>query len=59
MADIDAQLLTGEEVIFQTKKHWFAPVADSKWDLHGHFCRTSSPISASAWMRAGPGLTKA
>jgi len=33
MADIDTQLLTGEEVIFQTKKHWFAPVADSKWAI--------------------------
>ena len=33
MADIDAQLLTGEEVQFQTKKHWFAPLADSKWAI--------------------------
>lgn len=29
MADIDAKLLTGEEVVFQTKKHWFAPLSDS------------------------------
>jgi len=25
----DPQLMTGEEIVFQTKKHWFAPVADS------------------------------
>jgi uncharacterized membrane protein YdbT with pleckstrin-like domain len=33
MADIDAKLLTGEEVVFQTKKHWFAPLSDSIWAI--------------------------
>ena len=31
MSDIDERLLTGEEVILKTAKHWFAPAADSKW----------------------------
>lgn len=29
MSDIGSKLMTGEEVVFQTKKHWAAPVADS------------------------------
>src|SRR6188472_2063987 len=31
VSDIDERLLTGEEVILKTAKHWFAPAADSKW----------------------------
>ena len=31
VSDTDARLLTGEEVIYGTAKHWFAPAADSKW----------------------------
>jgi uncharacterized membrane protein YdbT with pleckstrin-like domain len=33
MTEIDARLISGEEVILETKKHWFAPVADSKWAI--------------------------
>ena len=29
MEDNDPQLMSGEKIVFQTKKHWFAPVADS------------------------------
>ena len=29
MDDSDPRLLTGEQVVFTTKKHWFAPVGDS------------------------------
>ena len=29
MEQNDAQLMSGETIVFQTKKHWFAPVADS------------------------------
>ncbi len=29
MDETDPQLLSGEHVVFTTKKHWFAPVADS------------------------------
>jgi uncharacterized membrane protein YdbT with pleckstrin-like domain len=29
MDDTDPRMLTGEHLVFETKKHWFAPVADS------------------------------
>ena len=29
MEQNDPRLMSGEKIIFQTKKHWFAPVADS------------------------------
>jgi uncharacterized membrane protein YdbT with pleckstrin-like domain len=31
MNDPGTQLLSGEEVVFATRKHWAAPVADSRW----------------------------
>jgi hypothetical protein len=27
--ELDRNLLTGEEIVFQTRKHWFAPIRDS------------------------------
>jgi uncharacterized membrane protein YdbT with pleckstrin-like domain len=33
VADISAKLLTGEEVVFKTDKHWLSPLADSKWAI--------------------------
>ena len=33
MADLDDRLISGEEVVFSTSKHWFALVADSKWAI--------------------------
>jgi uncharacterized membrane protein YdbT with pleckstrin-like domain len=32
-ADLDAKLISGEEVVFATRKHWMAPVADSRWAI--------------------------
>jgi uncharacterized membrane protein YdbT with pleckstrin-like domain len=33
VADLDDRLISGEEVVFSTAKHWFALVADSKWAI--------------------------
>ena len=33
MSDIDSKLISGEEVVFKTTKHWMAPLADSKWAI--------------------------
>ena len=33
VADLDDRLISGEEVVFSTSKHWFALVADSKWAI--------------------------
>lgn len=33
MGDLDDRLITGEQVVFSTAKHWFALVADSKWAI--------------------------
>ncbi len=29
--DVEQSLVTGEKVVFETSKHWIAPLADSKW----------------------------
>jgi len=33
MSDLDERLISGENVVFSTAKHWFAVVADSKWAI--------------------------
>jgi uncharacterized membrane protein YdbT with pleckstrin-like domain len=33
MPDVDERLITGEEVVRRTAKHWLAPIADSKWAI--------------------------
>jgi hypothetical protein len=33
MSDHGLQLLSGEEIVYTTRKHWAAPVADSVWAL--------------------------
>jgi hypothetical protein len=33
MDDIDTRLISGEEVVFRTTKHWMAPLADSTWAI--------------------------
>ncbi len=33
MADLEDQLISGEKVVLSTGKHWWAPVADSKWAI--------------------------
>jgi hypothetical protein len=33
MSEIDEGLISGERVVTRTAKHWFAPVADSKWAI--------------------------
>ena len=33
MGDIEASLITGEQVVRKTRKHWFAPLSDSKWAI--------------------------
>jgi uncharacterized membrane protein YdbT with pleckstrin-like domain len=33
MPDIDERLISGEEVVQRTVKHWLAPIADSKWAI--------------------------
>jgi uncharacterized membrane protein YdbT with pleckstrin-like domain len=33
MADLDGRLITGENVVRTTSKHWIAPLGDSKWAI--------------------------
>ena len=33
MGGIEASLISGEAVVRNTRKHWFAPLADSKWAI--------------------------
>ena len=33
MSEIDEGLISGEQVVTRTAKHWFAPIADSKWAI--------------------------
>jgi uncharacterized membrane protein YdbT with pleckstrin-like domain len=33
MSEIDEGLISGEQVVTRTAKHWFAPLADSKWAI--------------------------
>ena len=33
MSEIDEDLLADEAVVTRTSKHWFAPLADSKWAI--------------------------
>jgi uncharacterized membrane protein YdbT with pleckstrin-like domain len=33
VSDLDDRLISGENVVFSTSKHWFALVADSKWAI--------------------------
>jgi uncharacterized membrane protein YdbT with pleckstrin-like domain len=33
MSDMDEQLISGESIVTRTTKHWFAPLADSKWAI--------------------------
>ena len=42
----DPRLLTGEKVVFTTKKSWFAPVADSRSQLWRSSARWSWPGSS-------------
>ena len=31
--DVEGSLVSGEQVVFKTTKHWIAPLADSKWAI--------------------------
>jgi uncharacterized membrane protein YdbT with pleckstrin-like domain len=33
VADITPKLLSGEQVVFKTDKHWLSPLSDSKWAI--------------------------
>ena len=33
VADVDPRLITGEQIVRSTSKHWIAPLGDSKWAI--------------------------